>query len=58
MNGNFEKFQVYFIAVSAIVPKWPYMVIFIDLTKHIVTKVDLRFSWYANSWNAEALLNR
>ena len=52
MKGNFEKFQVYFIAVSAIVPKWPYMVIFIDLTKLIINKVDLR------SWNAEALLNR
>ena len=49
MNGNFEKFQVYFIAVSVIFPKWPYMVIFIDLTKLIVIKVDLRFSWYANS---------
>ena len=42
-DGNFEKSRAYFKAVSAIVPKWIYTVIFNHLTKPTVIKID-RFS--------------
>ena len=54
INGTFEKSRVYFKAVSAAVPKWPYTVIFNHLTKPILIKVDplflIWFSFKDQTW--------
>ena len=52
INGNFEKSRVYFKTVSAIVPKWPYAVIFNHLTKPIPRlSLNKRALWLVDSWS-------